>query len=88
MQRSIDHGDPSPYTYIYLTIPTHITQGTLRKRGWRDFKSQNTRSAVMKHYLLEMATCKATTMTISTGILIWKVRSLRGPIIDKELKAN
>lgn len=42
----------------------------------------------MKHYLLEMATCKATTMTISTGILIWKVRSLRGPIIDKELKAN
>ena len=57
------------------------------EEGVRGILSQSTRS-VRKQCLLEKAACKTITVAISTDILRWKVKSLRGPTIDKELKAN
>ncbi|KAL6092001.1 hypothetical protein STEG23_001326, partial [Scotinomys teguina] len=42
MQRSVDCGEPSLSGYICVTAPAFMTQGTLRKRGCKDVKSQNT----------------------------------------------
>lgn len=45
MQGSVDHSDPSPNRYTYITVPASVAQGILWKRGWEDCKSQNNRKA-------------------------------------------
>lgn len=46
----------SPATMdIYITVATFISQRTLRKRNWEDYKSPNTKKSALKHCLLEMA---------------------------------
>ena len=40
IQKTRTHEVPRPNGYIYNTTPSSIVQGTLWKRGWKDFKSQ------------------------------------------------
>jgi hypothetical protein len=46
---------PSPNGYIYITIPA-FTQGTLWKKGQKDYKNQNTKQSGVKQSLLEIVT--------------------------------
>lgn len=39
--------------YIYNTAPVSVAQETSQQRGWRDFKSQNTRNPGGQLSLLE-----------------------------------
>lgn len=55
MQRSADPGELSPNGYISITAPAFMASEMLRKRGWKDCKSHNTKKAAVELALLGMA---------------------------------
>jgi len=55
MQRSVDRGVPGPSGYSYIISPAAMAQGMLRKRGQKDFKSQDPGKSAEKNFFQEMA---------------------------------
>lgn len=55
MQRSADPGELSPNGYISITAPAFMVSEMLKKRGWKDCKSHNTKKAAVELALLGMA---------------------------------